>query len=180
MSEQQILSELSVDNIRKHVRHIVETIRSRLAGTPNAARMAEYSAAELQRAGVAARVETIPGLVSFPREAELAILAPEHRILPPLSKLPRGGSMRRPSAGTKISCRCYARQRSRRSSQHMHQAVEPRPAADCEHRQRHIRPRHVLVHAPVHRDPLPVRCPQACAHGVERPRTLADRDPARA
>ena len=82
MSEQQILSELSVDNIRKHVRHIVETMPSRLSGTPNAARMAEYSAAELKRAGVAARVETIPGLVSFPREAELTILAPEHRVLP--------------------------------------------------------------------------------------------------
>src|SRR5438094_4746597 len=82
MSEQQILSELSVDNIRKHVRHIVETMPSRLSGTPNAARMAEYSAAELKRSGVAARVETIPGLVSFPREAELTILAPEHRVLP--------------------------------------------------------------------------------------------------
>ena len=82
MSEQQILSELSVDNIRKHVRHIVETMPSRLAGSPNAARMAAYSAAQLQAAGVAARIETIPGLVSFPREAELTILAPEHKVLP--------------------------------------------------------------------------------------------------
>ena len=32
--------------------------------------------------GVAARIETIPGLVSFPREAELTILAPEHKVLP--------------------------------------------------------------------------------------------------
>ena len=82
MSEQQILSELSVDNIRKHVRHIVETMPSRLAGSPNAARMAAYSAAQLEGAGVAARIETIPGLVSFPREAELTILAPEPKALP--------------------------------------------------------------------------------------------------
>jgi peptidase M28-like protein len=82
MSEEQILSELSVDNIRKHVKHIVETMPSRLAGTPNAARMAEYSAEQLEIAGLAARVETIPGLVSFPREAELTILAPEEKVLP--------------------------------------------------------------------------------------------------
>ena len=82
MSEQQILAELSVENIRNHVRHIVETMPSRLAGSPNAARMAEYSTAQLQRAGVAARVETIPGLVSFPREAELTILSPQPKALP--------------------------------------------------------------------------------------------------
>jgi hypothetical protein len=51
MSEQQILAELSVDNIRKHVRHIVDNLPSRLAGTPNAAHMAEYSAAELRANG---------------------------------------------------------------------------------------------------------------------------------
>src|SRR5262245_65570685 len=82
MSEQQILAELSVDNIRNHVRHIVETMPSRLAGSPNAARMAAYSAQQLQRAGVASRVETIPGLVSFPREAELTLLAAQHKVLP--------------------------------------------------------------------------------------------------
>ena len=82
MSEQQILSELSVDSIRNHVRHIVETMPSRLAGTPNAARMAEFSAVQLQITGIAARIETIPGLVSFPREAELTVLSPEHRGLP--------------------------------------------------------------------------------------------------
>ena len=36
MSEEQILSELSVDNIRKDVRFIVDTLPSRLAGSPNA------------------------------------------------------------------------------------------------------------------------------------------------
>jgi hypothetical protein len=81
MGEEQILSELSVDNIRKDVKHIVETMPSRLADTPNAARMAEYSAALLEAAGLVARVETIPGLVSFPREAELTVLTPEEKVL---------------------------------------------------------------------------------------------------
>ena len=79
---EQILSELSVDNIRSHVKHIVETMPSRLAGTPNAARMAAYSAEQMRAAGVTARIETIPGLVSFPREAELTILSPEEKVLP--------------------------------------------------------------------------------------------------
>ena len=82
MSEQQVLSQVSVDNIRKHVRHIVDSMPSRLAGTPNAARMAEYSAAELRAAGLEARIETIPGLVSFPREALLTMLSPEHKVIP--------------------------------------------------------------------------------------------------
>src|SRR5215467_16267405 len=82
MSEQQILSQLSVDNIRRHVRHIVDSMPSRLAGTPNAQRMAEYSAAELRAAGLEARIETIPGLVSFPREALLTILSPERKTIP--------------------------------------------------------------------------------------------------
>src|SRR5436190_1143155 len=79
---EQILAELSVDNIRAHVKHIIETMPSRLAGTPNAARMAAYSDAQIKAAGLSSRIETIPGLVSFPREAELTILSPEQTTLP--------------------------------------------------------------------------------------------------
>jgi len=82
MSEVQILAELSVDNIRAHVKHIVETLPSRLAGTPNAARMAAYSDTQIKAAGLPSRIETLPGLVSFPREAELTILTPEEKTLP--------------------------------------------------------------------------------------------------
>jgi hypothetical protein len=45
-------------------------------------RTAEYSAAELRAAGFEARIEAIPGLVSFPREAELTILSPQHKAIP--------------------------------------------------------------------------------------------------
>jgi len=44
-------------------------------------RMAEYSAAELRAAGLEARIEAIPGLVSLPREALLTILSPEHKAI---------------------------------------------------------------------------------------------------
>ena len=65
MSEEQILAELSVDNIRAHVKHIVETMPSRLAGTPNAARMAAYSDQQIKAAGLSSRIETIPGWSAF-------------------------------------------------------------------------------------------------------------------
>ena len=38
--------------------------------------MAEYSAAALTKAGVAAQVFEMPGLVSFPEQAEMRVLAP--------------------------------------------------------------------------------------------------------
>jgi hypothetical protein len=60
MSEQQVLSQLSVDNIRNHVRHIVDSMPSRLAGTPSAQRMAEYSAAELRAAGQRRAQQCVP------------------------------------------------------------------------------------------------------------------------
>ena len=48
MSEQSILAALSVDNVRAHVEHITKKIPSRLAGSENGRRMAEYSAASLR------------------------------------------------------------------------------------------------------------------------------------
>ena len=54
MSEEQILAELCVDNIRAHVKHIAETMPSRLAGTPNAARVAAYSDQQIKAAGLPA------------------------------------------------------------------------------------------------------------------------------
>jgi hypothetical protein len=76
MSEQSILASLSVDNVRAHVEHITQKIPSRLAGSENGRRMAEYSAAALRAAGVGAAVQDLPGLVSFPDRAELKVLAP--------------------------------------------------------------------------------------------------------
>ncbi len=76
MPDADILSAVSADNIRTHVERITTQIPSRLAGSPNAKRMAEYSANALREAKVDARIHEIPGLVSFPEKAELRILAP--------------------------------------------------------------------------------------------------------
>jgi len=46
MSEEHILNALSVDNVRAHVEHIVTQMPTRLAGSENARRMAEYSCEE--------------------------------------------------------------------------------------------------------------------------------------
>ncbi|MBI1957887.1 MAG: hypothetical protein HYS36_01505, partial [Candidatus Rokubacteria bacterium] len=57
MSEESILAALSIDNVRAHVEHITKTIPSRLAGSENGRRMAEYSAASLRAVGVEAVVQ---------------------------------------------------------------------------------------------------------------------------
>ena len=77
MSEESILNALSVDNVRAHVEHIIYQIPSRLAGSENGRRMAEYSRDALRKADVEADVQNLPGLVSFPGTAELRLLGPE-------------------------------------------------------------------------------------------------------
>lgn len=81
MSEELILSSLSVENVRAHVEHICTSIPTRLAGSENGRRMAEYSAQALRDAKVDATVHHLPGLVSFPRKAELKILSPVERVI---------------------------------------------------------------------------------------------------
>jgi hypothetical protein len=76
MSEESVIAQVSAANARAHIEHITTEIPSRLAGSENARRMAEYSAAALGKAGVSARVHEMPGLVSFPEKAELRVLAP--------------------------------------------------------------------------------------------------------
>jgi hypothetical protein len=75
MPRQDIISEVSAENVRRHVEHITTAIPSRLAGSPNARRMAEYSLQALRDAGAEARIQELPGLVSFPKKAELRIVA---------------------------------------------------------------------------------------------------------
>jgi hypothetical protein len=76
MSEQLVASRVSANEVRAHVERITTKIPSRLAGSENAKRMAEYSAGALGQAGVAATIFEMPGLVSFPAKAELRVLAP--------------------------------------------------------------------------------------------------------
>jgi hypothetical protein len=76
MADEGVVREVSADNVRAHIEHITTQIPSRLAGSPNGKRMAEYSAAALNKTGVAAQVHELPGLVSFPERAEMRVLAP--------------------------------------------------------------------------------------------------------
>ena len=76
VSEASLVAAVSAANVRAHVEHITTEIPSRLAGSANAKRMAEYSAAALIKAGVAAEIQEMPGLVSFPDKAEMRVLAP--------------------------------------------------------------------------------------------------------
>ena len=71
-----VVQEVSADNVKAHIAHITTEIPSRLAGSPNAKRMAEYSCAALVKEGIPADVVEMPGLVSFPEKAELRVLAP--------------------------------------------------------------------------------------------------------
>ena len=76
MSRNAILAAVSAANVRKHVEHITTTMPSRLAGSANAKRMAEYSLEQLRAAGAEARMHELPGLVSFPDKGELRVLSP--------------------------------------------------------------------------------------------------------
>jgi len=76
MSEESVVAAVSAANARAHIEHITTQIPSRLAGSENGRRMAEYSAEALGKVGVAARVLEMPGLVSFPGKGEMRVLAP--------------------------------------------------------------------------------------------------------
>jgi hypothetical protein len=76
MADDSILSAVSADEVRAHVEHITTQIPSRLAGSENGRRMAEYSASALKKSGVSAQVFELPGLVSFPGPAQVRVLSP--------------------------------------------------------------------------------------------------------
>jgi hypothetical protein len=79
MTLETLLAELSVDNAWRHLEHIAERIPSRLAGSPNARRMAEYAHEALAAAGFESRLDEFPGLVSFPGPGLIRLIAPEQR-----------------------------------------------------------------------------------------------------
>jgi len=76
MSDEGVVQAVSAANAKAHIEHITTQIPSRLAGSANGKRMAEYSAAALTKAGVSARVHEMPGLVSFPEKGEMRVLSP--------------------------------------------------------------------------------------------------------
>lgn len=76
MSENAVLAALSIDNVKRHVEHIVNQIPSRLAGSENGRCMAEYSCESLRSVGADANMISFSGLVSFPHEAQCRVIEP--------------------------------------------------------------------------------------------------------
>ncbi len=72
-----ILRDVSVDNAWEHIRHITEQIPSRLAGSENSRRMAEYAYETFGKAGLSSRMHEFQGLVSFPEPATVRVLSPD-------------------------------------------------------------------------------------------------------
>lgn len=79
---ESILAEIDGEAVADHVRIITEQYPTRLAGSENGRRMAQYSADRLRDYGVDARLEEFPGLVSFPEQAELLVISPRRFSLP--------------------------------------------------------------------------------------------------
>lgn len=79
MTLEKILNEISVDNAWSHIKHITKNIPSRLAGSENSRRMAEYAYETFQSAGLESRMHEFLGLVSFPEAAQVRLLSPETR-----------------------------------------------------------------------------------------------------
>jgi hypothetical protein len=79
MALDDILKEVSVDNAWGHIEHITETIPTRLAGSENSQRMAEYAYETFEKAGLDSQMHKFLGLVSFPEPATVRLLSPEQR-----------------------------------------------------------------------------------------------------
>lgn len=76
-----IYRELSVERAWAHLEHITRAIPTRLAGSDNSRRMAEYAHQQLRANGLESTMHTFPGLVSFPEAAEVRVLSPNPRTL---------------------------------------------------------------------------------------------------
>src|SRR5262245_51091295 len=81
MAIERIQSEISVERAWQNLLHITEQVPTRLAGSANSRRMAEYARDTLAGYGRASKLDECPGLVSFPEPAEVRLLAPEERAI---------------------------------------------------------------------------------------------------
>ncbi len=81
MSIDEILNEVSADRAWAHIEHITSEIPSRLAGSPNSRRMAEYAHQVFTDNGLESTLTSFPGLVSFPEAATVRLLGPEQRTI---------------------------------------------------------------------------------------------------
>jgi hypothetical protein len=76
MSEDGVVKAVSAANVKAHVEHITTEIPSRLAGSANGKRMAEYSAAALGKAGCRRACTSCRGLSAFPNRVSCGSCLP--------------------------------------------------------------------------------------------------------
>ena len=79
MPLEDVLREISADRAWVMIERITDEIPSRLAGSENSRRMAEFSRDRFAEAGLDARLHEFKGLVSFPEAGGVWLLAPEER-----------------------------------------------------------------------------------------------------
>jgi hypothetical protein len=79
LSLDRLLDDISADAAYRHIERITTDIPSRLAGSPNSRRMAEYAHEAFRASGLETRMHEFHGLVSFPEPAAVRVLHPEAR-----------------------------------------------------------------------------------------------------
>jgi len=79
---EEILSELSVDNVMKHTRYLAEELPDRYSGNANERKAAAYLEQTLQEEGIPVSVYEFTGYVSLPVDSRLQVIAPEHMEIP--------------------------------------------------------------------------------------------------
>ena len=78
---QRIIQEFSGDEMLRHIRKISTEIPTRLAGSEEGRRMAEYLREQMAGYGILAEVPEFDALVGFTGTAELRVLEPEKRVI---------------------------------------------------------------------------------------------------
>ncbi|MBW2149407.1 MAG: M28 family peptidase [Deltaproteobacteria bacterium] len=79
--EKKIVQELSGEEAFKHIQKISREIPTRMAGTEECKRMAEYLRDQMIGYGIPAEVHEFDALVGFTGTAELIVLEPENRVI---------------------------------------------------------------------------------------------------
>jgi hypothetical protein len=79
--EEKICQELSGKEARGHIEKITREIPTRLAGSEECRKMAEYLKEQMVRYGIPAEVQEFDALVGFTGTAELMVLEPEKRFI---------------------------------------------------------------------------------------------------
>ncbi len=79
--EKRIIRELSGDEVFRHIQKITGEIPTRMSGTEECRRMAEYLRDHMITYGVPAEIHDFDALVGFTGTAELVVLKPEKRVI---------------------------------------------------------------------------------------------------